>query len=96
MAQHPFDKSCVEADMVAKVFGGIWNLESDRSRRVWAALMSSVDIHTTSLRWRDARVQFSPYPRHHGADSGKEIGDIVLLSPGELNLVVEVKRPLKG
>jgi hypothetical protein len=93
MSEHPFDESCVEADLVAKVFGGIWNLESDRNRRIWATLLNAVEIPTESFRWSEARLQFSPYPPYHGAEHGKKIGDVVLMALHQLNVVIEAKRP---
>ena len=90
--RHPFDKSCVEADMVAKVFGGIWVLSVARSQRIWSELFRAADLKVPIFRWESARVQISPYPKHHGGD-GKEIGDVVILEPKTVNVVIEAKRP---
>ena len=92
MCRHPFDASCVEADMVAKVFGPIWNLAEDRACQTWLRLLCEAGLHVPQLDWQKARVQFSPYPPHHGGE-GTEIGDIVLLEPSSINVVFEAKRP---
>ena len=90
---HPFDESCVEKDMVAKVFGWASDLHHDPALQAWKKLLGAVGIQLKDSDWEHVKVKFFAYPPHLGqGKGGGEVGDIVLLGP-HLYVVIEAKRP---
>jgi hypothetical protein len=90
---HPFDESCIEKDMVAKVFGWASDLCHDPALKAWQELLAAVGVCPEAPDWTCVRIKFFAYPGHFGGGKKHgEIGDIVLLGP-RLYVVIEAKRP---